>query len=140
MNTGAPALIRSITRGYIDAQMTSYFNWPLIAAIYPNLPYATVGLMTAGSPWSGNYTIGASTWATAQVTQFTQPGWKFIDSASGYLGGAESNGSYVTLKSTNGTDYSTILETTTADRRRRRRTSPSRAACPPAPCTCGRPT
>ena len=114
MNTGAPALIRAITRGYVDAKMTAYLNWPLLAAIYPNLPYSTVGLATAGSPWSGHYTIGASTWATAQVTQFTQPGWKFIDSASGYLGGAESNGTYVSLKSPNGTDYSTVLETTTA--------------------------
>src|SRR3569833_2157252 len=113
MNTGAPAWIRAIVRGYTDARMTSTFNWPLIAAIYPTLPYGTVGLATAGSPWSGNYTIGASTWATAQVTQFTQPGWKFIDSASGYLGGSESNGAYVTLKSS-GTDYSTILETTTS--------------------------
>ncbi|WP_410574719.1 ricin-type beta-trefoil lectin domain protein [Amycolatopsis sp. cmx-4-61] len=114
MNTGAPALIRAITRGYVDAKMTSFFNWPLIAAVYPNLPFSTVGLATAGSPWSGNYTIGTSTWATAQVTQFTQPGWKFIDSASGYLGGAESNGTYVTVKSNTGSDYSTILETTTA--------------------------
>ncbi|WP_410597259.1 RICIN domain-containing protein [Amycolatopsis sp. lyj-23] len=115
MNTGAPALIRAITRGYVDAKMTSFFNWPLIAAIYPNLPFSTVGLATAGSPWSGNYTIGTSTWATAQVTQFTQPGWKFIDSASGYLGGAESNGTYVTVKSGTGSDYSTILETTTTN-------------------------
>ncbi|MFJ4411066.1 ricin-type beta-trefoil lectin domain protein [Streptomyces sp. NPDC088910] len=114
MNTGAPALIRAITRGYTDAKMVSYFNWPLLAAIYPNLPYNTVGLATANSPWSGNYTIGASAWATAQVTQFTQPGWKFIDSASGYLGGAESNGTYVTIKSNTTSDYSTVLETTTA--------------------------
>ena len=114
MNTGAPALIRSIVRGYVDARMTAYLNWPLVAALYPNLPFNTVGLATAPSPWSGNYSIGEDTWATAQVTQFAQPGWKFIDSASGYLGGAESNGSYVTLKSPNGTDYSTVLETTTA--------------------------
>ncbi|SCE41641.1 Glycosyl hydrolase family 59, partial [Streptomyces sp. DvalAA-14] len=107
-------LIRSITRGYVDAKMTSYFNWPLIAAIYPNLPYSTVGLATAGSPWSGNYSIGENTWATAQVTQFAQPGWKFIDAGSGYIGGSESNGSYVSLKSPNGKDYSTVLETTTA--------------------------
>jgi Glycosyl hydrolase family 59/Ricin-type beta-trefoil lectin domain len=114
MNTGAPALIRSITRGYTDAEMTAYINWPLIAAIYPNLPYATVGLMTASQPWSGSYTVGESTWATAQVTQFTAPGWQFLNSGSGYLGGTESDGSYVTLKSTDGTDYSTIIETTTA--------------------------
>ena len=38
LNTGAPALIRSITRGYIDASLTAYINWPLAAAIYPDLP------------------------------------------------------------------------------------------------------
>ena len=102
MNSGAPALIRSITRGYVDADMTAYLNWPLIAAIYPNLPYPTDGLMTASQPWSGNYSVGENTWATAQVTQFTAPGWQFLNSGSGYLGGSESNGSYVTLKSTNG--------------------------------------
>jgi O-glycosyl hydrolase len=109
VNTGTAALIRSITRGYLDAKMTAYLNWPLIAAIYPNLPYATVGLAVAPSPWSGAYRTGKSTWATAQVTQFTKPGWHFIDTASGYLG---SSGSYVTL--TDGHDYSTIIETTTA--------------------------
>jgi hypothetical protein len=114
LNTGAPALIRSITRGYTDAEMTAYINWPLIAAIYPNLPYATVGLIQANEPSSGYYSLGESLWATAQVTQFTAPGWQFLNSGSGYLGGAESNGSYVTLKSTNGSDYSTIIETTTA--------------------------
>ena len=113
--SGTPALIRSITRGYLDATMTSYLNWPLVAAITPNLPYSTVGLMSAGQPWTGAYTIGASTWATAQVTQFAQVGWKFLNnSASGYLGGNRANGSYISLKSPNNTDYSTIYETTTA--------------------------
>ncbi|MBS2534000.1 ricin-type beta-trefoil lectin domain protein [Catenulispora sp. NF23] len=114
MDTGAPALIRSIVRGYTDARMTAYLNWPLIAAITPNLPYPTDGMMTAGQPWSGNYSVGESAWATAQVTQFTEPGWQFLDSGSGYLGGAEGNGAYVSLKSTNGSDYSTVIETTTA--------------------------
>jgi len=109
VNSGTAALIRSITRGYLDAKMTAYLNWPLLAAIYPNLPYSTVGLAVAPSPWSGAYRTGKSTWATAQVTQFTQPGWHFIDSASGYLG---TSGSYVTL--TDGHDYSTVIETSTA--------------------------
>ena len=113
-DSGAPALIRSIIRGYTDAGMTAYINWPLVAAIYPNLGYDTTGLMSANQPWAGSYQVGAETWATAQVTQFTSPGWQFLDSGSGYLGGAEANGSYVTLKSTDGTDYSTVLETTTA--------------------------
>jgi hypothetical protein len=86
----------------------------VVAAIYPDLPYNTDGLILANQPWSGAYSLGESLWATAQVTQFTQPGWQFLNTGSGYLGGAESNGSYVSLKSTNGTDYSTIIETTTA--------------------------
>ena len=114
LNSGAPALIRSITRGYIDADLTAYINWPLVAAVYPNLPYDTDGLIQASQPWSGFYTVGESLWATAQVTQFTAPGWQFLNSGSGYLGGSESNGSYVSLKSTDGSDYSTIIETTTA--------------------------
>jgi O-glycosyl hydrolase len=113
-NSGAPALIRAITRGYIDAKMTALLNWPLIAAITPNLPYPTDGMMVANSPWSGNYSTGTNMWVTAQVTQFTQPGWQFIDSASGYLGGDRTNGSYVTLTSPSKSDYSTIVETTTA--------------------------
>jgi hypothetical protein len=114
LNSGAPALIRSITRGYVDGNLTAYINWPLVAAVYPDLPYDTDGLVQASQPWSGFYTVGASLWATAQVTQFTQPGWQFLNTGSGYLGGSESNGSYVSLKSADGTDYSTIIETTTA--------------------------
>jgi hypothetical protein len=113
-NSGAPALIRSIVRGYTDAKFTAYLNWPLLAAIYPNLGYDTTGLMVANQPWAADYSVGASLWATAQVTQFTAPGWQFLDSGSGYLGGQEANGSYVSLKSPNGRDYSAILETTTA--------------------------
>ncbi len=114
LNSGAPALIRSITRGYIDAHLTAYINWPLIASVYPNLPYSTVGLMLANQPWSGAYSIGKDLWATAQVTQFTRPGWHFLNSGSGYLGARKSNGSYVSLKSPDGSNYSTIIETTTA--------------------------
>ncbi len=113
-NGGAIAMARAINRGYIDGLMTAYINWPLIAAIYPNLPYATVGLMVANQPWSGNYSVGKQTWVTAHTTQFTQPGWQYLDSACGYLGGSDANGSYVTLKASNGSDYSVVIETVDA--------------------------
>ena len=113
-NTGAGPLIRSITRGYIDGKYTAYLNWPLLAAIYPNLPYDTVGLAVANQPWSGAYGLGKSLWATAQVTQVTRPGWQFVDSASGYLSGDRNAGSYVTLKAPDASAYSTIIETSTA--------------------------
>ncbi|MEU1802605.1 NPCBM/NEW2 domain-containing protein [Streptomyces sp. NPDC019937] len=118
-DAGAPELIRSITRGYLDAEMTAYLNWPLIASVYPGLPYDTVGLAVAAQPWSGAYRLGKSLWTTAQVTQFTRPGWAFMDHASGYLGGERGGGSYVSLRSPGNTAYSTIVETTTATRAQR---------------------
>jgi hypothetical protein len=113
-NNGAPALIRSITRGYIDGQMTAFMNWPLMGVMDQSIQLSSTGLLVGYKPWSGNYSVGLNTWATAQVTQFTQVGWTFITSACGYLGGNEQNGTYISLKSTNGTDYSLILETSTA--------------------------
>jgi len=110
-NTGVFASVRSYNRGYIDARMTGYLNWNLIAALTPNLRFATVGLMRANQPWSGAYSVGKVMWGMAHTTQFTAPGWHYIDSASGYLGGNRDNGSYVTLKSPNNRDYSTIVET-----------------------------
>jgi len=110
-NTGANALARGINRGYLDGKMTAYINWPIIAAITPNIPWATMGVAVAAQPWSGAYAIGKSAWVMAQTTQFTAPGWQYLDSASGYLGGNRANGSYVSLKSPNGTDYSTVIET-----------------------------
>jgi Glycosyl hydrolase family 59/Ricin-type beta-trefoil lectin domain-like len=113
-NSGAPAMARAINRGYIDGDMTAYINWPLIAAIYPDLPYSSVGLMVANQPWSGNYSVGKQLWVTAHTTQFTKPGWQYIDSVCSYLGGNASNGSYVTLKANGSNAYSMIIETVDA--------------------------
>ncbi len=74
-------------------------------------PWATTGVAVAPQPWSGSYSIGKNTWVMAQTTQFTAPGWRYLDASSGYIGGNRNNGSYVSLKSTNNSDYSTIIET-----------------------------
>jgi len=111
---GAAVMARALNRGYVDGAMTAYLNWPLVAALYPNLPYASVGLVVANQPWSGGYSIGSQLWVIAHWTQFSQPGWSFVDRASGWLGGDEQYGTYVTLREPGGTDYSMIIETTTA--------------------------
>ena len=112
--TGSAAMARAISRGYVDGRLTAYLNWPLVAALYPNLPQPTAGLLVAREPWSGAYSLGSQLWVAAQWTQFTEPGWLFVDSASGYLQGDEHNGTYVTLRAPHGSDYTTIVETTTA--------------------------
>lgn len=110
-NDGAQALARGINRSYIDGKMTGYLNWPLVGAVTPNIPYPTMGLAVADQPWSGAYSVGKNAWVIAHTTQFTQPGWQYLDGASGYIGGDRANGSYVTLKSPNGRDYSSVVET-----------------------------
>ncbi|WP_405814820.1 ricin-type beta-trefoil lectin domain protein [Streptomyces sp. NBC_01390] len=110
-NGGAQAMARGINRGYIDGRMTAYLNWPVVAALTPNLPYPTMGMALAAQPWSGSYSIGKNTWVMAHTSQFTSPGWHYLDASSGYIGGNRAGGSYVSLKSTNNSDYSTVIET-----------------------------
>ncbi|WP_229913322.1 ricin-type beta-trefoil lectin domain protein [Kitasatospora herbaricolor] len=108
------ALIRGTNRAYLDARMTSYINWPLVAAVHQSLPFSTDGLLLANQPWSGNYTVGRNLWATAHTTRFTRAGWQYLDTGSGYLGGDRANGSHVSLKSPDGSAWTTVVETTTA--------------------------
>ncbi|MFC9931525.1 RICIN domain-containing protein [Streptomyces sp. NPDC127190] len=109
--TGAAPVARAINRGYIDAKLTAYINWPIVASLYQNLAFHDDGLITANQPWSGNYSVGRTTWAIAQTTQFTSPGWKYLDTATGYLGGSRSNGSYVSYAAPDKSAWSTVFET-----------------------------
>jgi hypothetical protein len=113
-NDGAPAMARGINRDYLDGKMTAYLNWPVIAAITPNVPWPTMGVAVAPQPWSGAYSIGRSAWVMAHTTQFTAPGWRYLDSAGGYLNGNRNNGSYVSLRSPTTNDWSTVVETVDA--------------------------
>jgi hypothetical protein len=72
--------------------------------------------MKANSPWSGHYDVQPGIWVTAQTTQFAQPGWQYLDGATGLFKDPQDNvtRSYVTLKSPNNHDYSIIMETTQA--------------------------
>jgi Glycosyl hydrolase family 59 len=108
----ASAMTRSIVRGYPDAKMTGYLEWPAVDAMPAGLPYENAGLLTAGQPWSGNYTVNAQTWAIAHFTQFAAPGWHYLDAASGFLQRNRADGSYDTLVSPAGNQWSSVVETT----------------------------
>jgi hypothetical protein len=107
---GGSAVVRAINREYLDAKMTAYINWPIIAAVYDNIPWPGQGLIKANQPWSGWYEAGMQLWASAHTAQVTSPGWKFIDSASGYFGGNRDNGSYVTYQAADHSAYSVVAE------------------------------
>ena len=118
----APAMDRAVVRGYVDARLTGFLEWPVIDAMPPGLPYENRGLVTADQPWAGSYRVNAMTWAIAQLTQFAQPPsgstrWRYINQGSGFLQRNRADGSYVSLvrdSGRRGTAWSTIIEATTA--------------------------
>ncbi len=109
---GACTLAQAYNRNYIVGRMTKTVIWSLISSYYDILPLPNSGPMKALEPWSGHYEVQPAIWAIAHTTQFTQPGWKYLDSGCGMLKG---EGSYVALRSPGGRgDCSIIAETVDA--------------------------
>jgi hypothetical protein len=109
-------MARNINRNYAAGKVTASIYWPVVSAIYDNLPYDNIGLIKCNQPWSGHYVVTPSVWAMAHTTQFTEPGWRYIDGASGFFeqDATGAHGSFVTLKSPDGKDFSVVIETVQA--------------------------
>jgi galactosylceramidase len=105
---GATKLAKLYNRAYIDGKMTRIITWSLVTSYYDILPLPGSGLMRANEPWSGHFEIQPGIWAAAHTTQFAAPGWKYVDSACGYL---KRYGSYVALRSPSGNDFTVVVET-----------------------------
>lgn len=105
---GAGPLARAHNRNYIDARLTGDLEWSAVSAFYGDFHTAGTGLMVAEWPWSGHYALGDSIWVDAHTTQFAQPGWRYLDSAAGYL---DSGASHVALRSGTSDDWSAVIET-----------------------------
>lgn len=106
-DVGAEPIARALNRMYIDAEITGYMSWAAVSAWYANLPIADTGLITAEWPWSGFYDVGKSVWSKAHTTQFTEPGWRYLDTGSARH---DSGATYVSLASPSGRDFSTVVE------------------------------
>lgn len=109
-------MARSLNRNYIQSKITATIFWPIVSAIYDNLPFDNVGLIKCNQPWSGHYSLTPAFWVMAHTAQFAQPGWHYLDSGCGFFAGDASGaqGSYVTLAAPKNEDYSVIVETVDA--------------------------
>lgn len=103
---------RAYIQNYTQSGITKTIYWYLISAFYPVESFYDVTMAVASNPWSGAYTINNALWGYAHITQFAQPGWQFLDHASGTLAGG---GDYVTLLSPNKTDFSVVADTSGAN-------------------------
>ncbi|MCT2584536.1 FG-GAP-like repeat-containing protein [Actinophytocola gossypii] len=106
-DVGAAPIARALNRMYIDAKMTGYMAWSPISAWYANLPIADTGMMLAEWPWSGHYDVGKSIWSYAHTAQFTEPGWKYLDSGSRRFG---SGATMVSLAAPDRSAFSSVIE------------------------------
>jgi hypothetical protein len=115
-------LTRQYNFRYLQQGLTLITNWSLIGAAYANMEYMERSengsppqmALYAQEPWSGHYTIYAPPfWSMAHTTQFTEPGWRYVRSASARL---PKGGSIVSYR--DGTeaaqDWTAVIETTDA--------------------------
>jgi len=104
---GFEYLIKLYNRNYIIGKATNVITWSLVSSYYSSLSIPNSGLMMANTPWSGAFEIQPAVWAAAHTSQFTEPGWTYIDSGCGLL----KKGSFVSLKSPDQKELSIIIET-----------------------------
>ena len=106
---GARQLAMMFNRNHVIGGMTKTIIWSLVTSYYDCLPLPGSGPMLANTPWSGHYEVQPALWAVAHTTQFTAPGWRYLDGACALL---PDGGSYVSLRSPDdGDDFSVIIET-----------------------------
>ena len=105
---GGRMLAHIYNQNYLQGSLTSTEIWSPVTSYYDNLAAPNSGLMYANTPWSGHYDVQSTIWVTAHTTQFAQPGWQYLDSASGNL---PEKGSYVALRSGDGKNWSVVVET-----------------------------
>jgi galactosylceramidase len=108
--TGPLDMANRIIRTYAVGRMTLYEMHPAIEAGYPNTPFNFKSIMTAQEPWSGHYTVESGLWTTAHFTQFTQPGWRYVDSATT----SDGRGGTLTVKDPASANWSMVLLNTGA--------------------------
>ena len=105
---GGRILAHLYNRNYLEGSFTSTEIWSPVTSYYDNLAAPNSGLMYANTPWSGHYDVQGTIWATAHTTQFAQPGWQYLDSASGISAG---EGQLCSLRSPDKKNWSVVLET-----------------------------
>jgi hypothetical protein len=107
-SVGGRILAHRYNQNYLEGALTATEIWSPITSYYDNLAAPNSGLMYANTPWSGHYEVQGSIWATAHTTQFTLPGWQYLDASSGNL---PQKGTYVALRSPDRKNWSVVLET-----------------------------
>ena len=108
---GALYVARLINKVYIRDRITKVEFWAPFDGIYRSLAWDDTGFLQADQPWSGHFEIWPTLWAVAHTTQFTEVGWRYVDSGCGRFSNSTWNGSFVTLRDPSSNQWSMIVTT-----------------------------
>ena len=93
---GAGVWASEINSQYIGGNVSMISAWHLVSAFYPTVSFWNEGMISATQPWSGNYVLSPTIWASAHTTQFTRPGMHYLLQGRG-AGPLHGGGTYVTF-------------------------------------------
>jgi len=122
---GALRLAQNINDNYVVGSITGHIIWNTVFSWYAILPFSHPDNTTSGAghsvvaaaePWSGHWQVSPTAYAAAHTTQFAMPGWHYLNqsSISGEHSGAGTlpgGGTYLTLVSGDGRDFSIVIVT-----------------------------
>lgn len=101
---GASCWARVVHSHYVRSGITASLMWNLVASYYHGTDWYGASMLTAVEPWSGYYEVQPVVWATAHVTHFAKPGWRYLKPGHG-SGELPQGGFYTSLISPDGTDF-----------------------------------
>ena len=108
---GALYVARLMNKLYTRDRITKFEVWCPIDSIYDQIIWSDTGLMQADTPWCGYYNVWPAVWAAAHTTQFSEPGWIYMDGACGQIDPVTWRGSHVALRDPKTGDWSLIIVT-----------------------------
>lgn len=105
---GASCWARVVHAHYVLSGMTASLMWNLVHSYYHGTDWYGASMLTAVEPWSGHYDLQPVVWATAHVTQFAQPGWRYLRVGSG-SGELPAGGFYTSLLAPDASEYTLFV-------------------------------
>jgi galactosylceramidase len=98
----------TLNENFVKRHLTKTEFWSPITSYYDVLTAPESGLIEANTPWSGFFDVKPALWAVAHTTQFTEPGWRYLEGGNEPL---PAGGSVVSLTSPDREELSFIVET-----------------------------
>ncbi len=103
-----------VLREYNELRITKSLAWPAFYSLPEGFRYPKAGFLNAPDCRGGHYSVMPTLWCVAHITQFVQPGWKYLDHAQGRFKEDSPYGVCAVLSAPNGKDWSLIGVTESA--------------------------